>query len=987
MLKKFFVTLAALITLLSMPVTVSSQQRSAPFISPEIHPDKSVTFRFRAPDAKDVKLDSQITSARLQMTRDEKGIWSVTIGPVKPDIYPYCFVVDNVMVADPNNSLLFANERFKFSLVDIPGDQPLVHSLQEVPHGNLSYRHYNSSTLGRTRTLVIYTPPGFDISGKTKYPVLYLIHGGSDTEETWTKVGRANLIADNLIAVGKARPMIIVMPYANVFPGPMDGFTKDMINDIIPFIEANYPVVPDGSHRAVAGFSVGGGQTLNIGLTNPDKFAYVCSYAPYTATEEFRNNFTNWSPDAQLMNRQLKLFSISISTEDFLYESVRQNIAMFKEKNLNLQTFIVPGGHTWMNCKLYLANTLQQIFREEIVKEDFERQAPPGFDSLRTGIAHGKIDTIRYASKTVGTTRKALVYTPPSYSKSKKYPVLYLLHGIGGDEKEWLNGGNPQIILDNLYADKKLEPMIVVMPNGRAMKDDRASGNIMAPDKVQAFADFENDLLNDLIPFIEKKYPVIRDREHRAIAGLSMGGGQSLNFGLGNLGKFAWIGGFSSAPNTKPPEELVPDPVEAREKLKLLWISCGDSDGLITFSRRTHDYLRNNDVPHIYYIEPGAHDFKVWKNSLYMFSQLLFKPVDVSKFNKFSLLGTPAASNVRRAKYPQILPDGRAIFRVTAPDAKRIQLDLARKYDMVKNSEGVWEVTTDSLTEGFHYYSLLIDGLAVADPASETFYGMGRMASGIEVPFKGDDYYAIKDVPHGEISIKRYFSTVSGKWRQFYIYTPPGYDISINEKYPVLYILHGGGEDERGWATQGKTDLILDNLIAEQKAKPMIIVMPDGNVDAQGFGDMALMIFERELKQCIIPFVENNYRTETGQGNRALAGLSMGGLQTLYAGINNTEMFSYLGVFSSGWIMPAQKNLAEAQYDFIKTNHDKINGNLKQLWISMGGKEDIAYNNCQTMMSKFDELGVKYSYSEHPGGHTWPVWRNNLYNFAQLLFR
>jgi len=619
--------------------------------------------------------------------------------------------------------------------------------------------------------------------------------------------------------------------------------------------------------------------------------------------------------------------------------------------------------------------------------QGIERQAPVGYDSLRTGISRGKIDSVTYVSKTVGTSRKALIYTPPGYSKKNKYPVLYLLHGIGGDEKEWLNGAQPQVILDNLYAENKLEPMIVVMPNGRAMKDDRATGNIMAPDKVKAFADFEKDLLNDLIPFIEKKYSVIKDREHRAIAGLSMGGGQSLNFGLGNLDKFAWIGGFSSAPNTRVPEELVPDPEAARKLLKVLWISCGDSDGLITFSQRTHDYLMKNDVPHIYYLEPGVHDFKVWKNSLYMFSQLLFKPVDISKFNKYSVLGTPAPSNVRRAKYPQILPDGRAIFRVNAPDAQKVQLDLARKYDMARNNEGVWEVTTDSLTEGFHYYSLLIDGMAVADPASETFYGMGRMASGIEVPFKGDGYYAAKDVPHGEISIKRYYSTVSNKWRQFYIYTPPGYDTSINEKYPVLYILHGGGEDERGWATQGKTDLILDNLIAEKKAKPMIIVMPDGNVDAQGFGDMTLMIFERELKQCVIPFVEKNFRTETGQGSRALAGLSMGGIQTLYVGINNTEMFSYLGVFSSGWIVPAQNSLADKQYEFMKANLDKINGNLKQLWISMGGKEDIAYNNCQTMMSKFDELKVKYTYSEYPGGHTWPVWRNNLYNFAQLLFR
>lgn len=260
--------------------------------------------------------------------------------------------------------------------------------------------------------------------------------------------------------------------------------------------------------------------------------------------------------------------------------------------------------------------------------QELTKYAPPGFDSVRSNIPHGMIDTVTYPSKTVGTNRRAIIYTPPGFSKKKKYPVLYLLHGIGGDEKEWLNGGKPQVILDNLYAENKIEPMIVVMPNGRAMKDDRAGGNIFDSTKVQAFATFEKDLLGDLVPFIEKKYSVLKDREHRAIAGLSMGGGQSLNFGLGNLDKFAWVGGFSSAPNTKRPEELVPDPEAARSKLKLLWISCGDNDGLIRFSKRTHDYLFEKNVPHIYYIEPGVHDFKVWKNGLYMFSQLLFKPVD-----------------------------------------------------------------------------------------------------------------------------------------------------------------------------------------------------------------------------------------------------------------------------------------------------------------------------------------------------------------------
>jgi enterochelin esterase-like enzyme len=273
----------------------------------------------------------------------------------------------------------------------------------------------------------------------------------------------------------------------------------------------------------------------------------------------------------------------------------------------------------------------------DLFGQDFEKQTPEGFDIVRSDISKGKIDTISYPSKTVGVKRRALIYTPPSYSENKKYPVLYLLHGIGGDEKEWLNHGSPQVILDNLYADGKIEPMIVVMPNGRAMKDDRAIGNVMALDKQEAFANFEKDLLNDLIPFIEKEYPVLKDRENRAIAGLSMGGGQSLNFGLGNLDMFAWVAGFSSAPNTKEPEILVPDPQAAREKLKLLWISCGDADNLLRFSERTHQYLVKNDVPHIYYIEPGGHDFKVWKNGLYMFSKMLFKQVDQSRFYKYRL--------------------------------------------------------------------------------------------------------------------------------------------------------------------------------------------------------------------------------------------------------------------------------------------------------------------------------------------------------------
>ena len=268
-------------------------------------------------------------------------------------------------------------------------------------------------------------------------------------------------------------------------------------------------------------------------------------------------------------------------------------------------------------------------FEREIVLGQDDKQAfpaaPEGFDKMRRGIARGKIETIEYDSKTVGNKRKMLVYTPPGYSTKTKYPVLYLLHGIGGDETEWYKNGSPQVILDNLYADKKIIPMIVVLPNGRAEPNDRAVGNIFAPEHVKAFENFEKDLLNDVIPFVESKYSVKTGREDRALAGLSMGGGQSLNFGLSNLDTFAWIGGFSSAPNTKSPEQLVPASEAVKQKVKLLWISCGDKDSLIYISQELHAYLKEKNVPHIWHVDSGRHDFSVWKNDLYLFSQRIFR--------------------------------------------------------------------------------------------------------------------------------------------------------------------------------------------------------------------------------------------------------------------------------------------------------------------------------------------------------------------------
>lgn len=628
--------------------------------------------------------------------------------------------------------------------------------------------------------------------------------------------------------------------------------------------------------------------------------------------------------------------------------------------------------------------------------QDVVKQMPKDFDVVKPSIPRGKVDSIVYESKTVGKKRKATIYLPPNYSKNTKYPVLYLLHGIGGDEYEWLrDGGKPNIILDNLYSLGKIEPMIVVMPNGRASKDD-TRGNSMSQEKVQGFATFEKDLLNDLIPFIQKKYNVYTDADNRAIAGLSMGGGQSLNFGMGNLDVFHWVGGFSSAPNTKQPQQMLPNPAEAKQKLKLLWISCGASDGLINNSERTHNYMVQHGVPHVYYIEPGVHDFKVWKNGLYMMSQLLFKPVDTSTFSKIKYdgEGTTASTAVPGSRYPQIMPDNSVRFRVRAPEAQKLQIDLGKKYDMVKDTGGYWVLRTDPIPEGFHYYSLLIDGVPVVDPSSRTFYGMSRMASGIDIPDKDQGYYQMRNVPHGQIRSVRYYSNITKAWRKALVYTPPGYDKNTDIRYPVLYLQHGGGEDESGWANQGKVDIILDNLIASNNAKPMLVVMEHGiaidpaNPATSGFREQYLSVFPDVVVKELIPMIDTTFRTIADREHRAMAGLSMGGFQTFQTTLTNLDKFAYIGGFSGAGMMPAGSDI-KTLYNGAFANAESFNNRVKLVYVSTGLNEPTGmYNTAKNFHEALDKAGIKNTYYESPGtAHEWQTWRRSLRQFAGLLFK
>ncbi|MDX2245532.1 MAG: alpha/beta hydrolase-fold protein [Bacteroidia bacterium] len=381
---KYFIFLLSVVAPLFFSSVAMAQPRG-PFVrSPEVHPDHSATFRYLAPEAKEVLLSGQFLKEPVKMTKDDQGIWSVKVGPVEPDIYPYSFKVDGVTVMDPANVAYFTNERFKASLIDIPADTPLVHAMQDVPHGTVTYEYY-PSVEGSTGSLVVYTPPNYDDDQRTKYPVFYLISGTTDTEETWFKVGRTNLILDNLIAQGKAKPMIVVMPYGNPAarvaeqkggPKPDDparesnealvrakSFEDDLVKNVVPYIDSNYRTLKNRKSRAIGGFSRGGGQTLRTAFGNTNTFAWICCYSAFLSPAEMEEKFPSIAGNPGKTNKTFKLLWVSVGTEDFLYKGTVEFMDYLKNHNVNYKSMISGGGHTWMNTKKYLSETAQLLFK------------------------------------------------------------------------------------------------------------------------------------------------------------------------------------------------------------------------------------------------------------------------------------------------------------------------------------------------------------------------------------------------------------------------------------------------------------------------------------------------------------------------------------------------------------------------------------------------------------------------------------------------
>ena len=372
----------------------------------------------------------------------------------------------------------------------------------------------------------------------------------------------------------------------------------------------------------------------------------------------------------------------------------------------------------------------------------------------------------------------------------------------------------------------------------------------------------------------------------------------------------------------------------------------------------------------------------------------------------------PAATNVWGAEYPRVDGAGRVEVRIKAPDATKVRVSFwsGPKLDLVKQSDGLWTVTTPPLVPGLHYYMLNVDGAEVADLGSQAFFGGGKYASAVEVPEPGSTYYSIQPVPHGQVREVWYDSKVTGTWRHALVYLPPGYDEQVKRRYPVLYLQHGGGEDETGWVRQGRANFILDNLIAAGSTQPMIVVMaygyarragqpipdltgkPPGSPErAKVMLDMA-SAFEADVTEALIPFVDSTFRTTADRDHRAMAGLSMGGMQTFHVTLRHLDLFSYIGGFSgagAAQMLAGEKLDARTAYNGAFADPEAFAKKVRLLWLGVGTEEpERMREGIRGLHASLTEAKIPHVYWESPGtDHEWQTWRRDLKDFAPRLFK
>ena len=630
-------------------------------------------------------------------------------------------------------------------------------------------------------------------------------------------------------------------------------------------------------------------------------------------------------------------------------------------------------------------------------------------------VPHGEVQIRKYISGENSHMKVCYVYTPPGYERNseEKYPVLYVQHGVGENETGWIWNGKLNLILDNLIAEGKCRKMLVVMCSGYAF----APGS----DPVFYPGDFDRELQEDVIPYIEKHYRVYQNRECRAMAGLSLGSAQAALTGSKHPDRFAYLGVFSGV--AKEPVEKILE--EKEYKPRLVFLSCGKGEaGLLKNQKEIGERMAEKGICFHGKSYEGFHEWHVWRKSLRDFAQLLFLDADtqpdhgaeavkarkveyssetaVAQMTAESLLfvdpvfkqvifatdelGRPAGKYKDLPHGVEVTAPGEATFRFYAPGAKTVEADvfgmerihLERDVSM----DGWWKGKASGISPGFHYHDYYVNGARAINPLAPVGYGAFRAIGFFEMPEEKFPEYLPTQVSHGVVHMNYYTSRQTGRQKLCYVYTPPAYETDLDRRFPVLYLQHGGGENETGWLWQGKLDWIADNLLADGRMQDMIIVMNTGYAfRPDGSRHPAIGSFDEELTGDCVSFIDGQYRTLAQREYRAMAGLSMGGMQTQRTVFHYPELFAWAGIFSGGLTIQGSGE----DYKEILLEKKRFEERFRLLFVACGTKDGL-YNQTRQNVDKVLEAGVPLKYFEELGYHDWTFWRHCLKEFLPLLF-
>lgn len=703
----------------------------------------------------------------------------------------------------------------------------------------------------------------------------------------------------------------------------------------------------------------------------------------------------------------------------------RERIALEKDENgyfSKTVSGIAPGFHYhfWYVDGVQVTNPAAPVVYGCFGATNFFEVPREGEDFwFLKDVPHGDVQIHTYVSGVNEHLKKCYVYTPPFYEKDpeKRYPVLYVQHGVGEDETGWIWNGKLNFILDNLIAEKKCKEMIVVMCSGYAFLKDE--------DPVFFPGDFGREMAENVIPFIESKFRTAKGRSNRAMAGLSLGSAQATQIVARFQELFAHLGVFSGMRDQEAEQIL---DRHGEYPMETVLMTCGVGEkGLDEAQKVYTDRFQELGVAGGQRCYPGYHEWHVWRASLKDFAELIFRgegsdvgdisqeadfsyeeytlteeQLDRQTFAEHILMFDPIYKGLILAVDEKGRPAGRyrdehcgvevsdaaagkATFRFRAEGARTVEAEIWGMgcFAMEKGEDSWWNCEVEGIEKGFHYYGIKVNGVDVLDGNAPVGYGGFRAINYLEMPEADFREYKIRQNPHGTIHLNYYRSEETGRTKLCYVYTPASYEKEPERRYPVLYLQHGGGENEAGWIWQGKLANLADNLIAAGGMEEMIIVMNTGYAfPDSGNYHPAMGAFAEELVSSGIPFIDRTYRTIPDKAHRAMAGLSMGGMQTQKCVFENPEFFEWAGIFSGGLTIRNE----EADYSHILLDPEEFARRFKMLFVACGTKEptyESTKKNEETVLA----AGVSIVTFEGCGYHDWTFWRHCANDFLRRLFR